>query len=119
MKIIINTKNVIPVEIGELLFHVNMDDASLDTMKDKFETVATKLQEIKAEKLTDLKDSFIEALDVLLGEGSGVAIYTKYPSTVTLSEVTKQLLENLTKEFQERFKDFSQTDVMNEYIKKK
>lgn len=119
MRIQIKTQHAIPVEIGELTFYVSMNDDNIKQMVEKFEVVGEELKAIKTDDLAEIKDVFIKALDILLEDGAGQKIYEKYPSTFTLNDITVQLLANLKEEVESVFKTQTQSDVMDEYIKKK
>lgn len=111
MVIKINTrKSTIPVEIdGDLKFEIDMSDENLQQQR----AIFTKFHE-DANKLSDddfegAKQLITDALDELLGEGAGNAIYERVGGAFACVDVFNQLAEGIAAEANKRGLQTQQT----------
>jgi hypothetical protein len=102
MKIEIVTNTVIPVEIGELQFSVDLGDESLNKMIVSYPEFQDKINSIPGLTIAEVKEAARLVFDFFLGEGSYEKIYEKYPSILTLKEIMQKLTTSLKEEFENR-----------------
>ena len=96
---------VIPVEIGEFKFQVNLADDREKVFKRELEGFLSKIEQMDEESFEDqekLPGMLQEMYDQLLGAGSYDQLYAHTPNVGILSGVFVQVVAGLTKEMQSR-----------------
>ena len=106
MAIKINLEStVIPVEIGDLKFQIDVTDETYERYVQAFNSFlddVSELDETTSEDLTLLKAKQRNVYDVLLGEGAFESIYELAPSVVITTGILTQVVEQLEKEMMKR-----------------
>ena len=118
MKIVINTKKHIPVEIGELYFEISLADENIERIAKDMDEAKRKLSGLQVATISEAKEGLLDVLDKMLGEGAGEQIYNMYPSVITVSNIAKQLLEQWAEEMKHFVSNNEQVSVMKEYVAK-
>ena len=119
MKIVINTKKSIPVEIGELKYEISLSDENIERLAKDMDEAKRKLSGLQVATISEAKEGLVELIDKMLGEGAGEEIYQAYPSVITISNIAKQLLEEWALEVNDFVSNKDQVSVMKEYVSKK
>ena len=106
MAIKINLEStVIPVEIGDLKFEIDVTDEKYERYIQAFNTFlddVSALDETAAEDLALLKAKQTQVYDVLLGAGAFESVYQLAPSVVITTGILTQVVEQLEKEMMKR-----------------
>jgi len=119
MKIVINTKHVIPVEIGKLKYEISTADENIQRLAKDLDACQRKLSGLQVATIEQAKEGLTEIFDITLGEGTGQEIYKEYPSVITLADIARQLLEAWAQEVNGLINNNNQEAIMKEYVKKK
>ena len=117
MAIKINLQStVIPVQLGDLKFEVDVADEKYDEIVKNFNGFLEKISELdeaKAEDVIQLKEIVKETYDQLLGEGTYEQIYDKMPNISFVAGVLVNLVVELAKEMQKRMVSKIQVKTMS------
>jgi len=120
IKINLNT-TVIPVEIGQHKFEINMTDEKEVAFQTKLNKFLTDIQELNEEKPEDtekLTTLVADVLDSLLGVGSFDTLYKEVPNTGILLGVLMDLVTEFSKEAKNRVMPKSILRIMDKKQKK-
>ena len=96
---------VIPVEIGDLKFEIDVTDEKYEEYVQSFNAFlddVSELDETESEDLKLLKEKQKHVYDVLLGEGAFESIYELAPSIMITTGILTQVVEQLEKEVMKR-----------------
>jgi len=96
---------VIPVQIGDLKFEIDVSDEKYEEIVSNFNGFLEKISELdeeKAEDVVQLKDIVKEIYDQLLGEGAYEKIYAKMSNVSFVVGVLVNLVTQLTGEMEKR-----------------
>ena len=93
----INTKEFIPVEIGELHYKVDVTDEGIERLTDIFVKSSSKMKDATNADMKTIKKITMTILDDILGENAGQEVYDLCNSVFTLTNVATQLIVNLSK----------------------
>lgn len=118
MKININTKVEVPVEIGDLKFSLPLDDESIKKYVNGKELLLDGIEVSNEDDVEQLKKAFKSIVDFFLGEGSFDVIYEKYPSVFICGEIIDQLVVMVAEEISKRGSSFGKTSKLDKYLKK-
>jgi len=120
IKLNLNT-TIIPVEIGEFKFEINMTDEKEKSFQAKlsdFLKQAEKLDEAKTEDEEKLRTMIAELYDELLGNGAFKKLYAHTPNAGILLGVFMQLVTEFTKEARSRVLPSSVLKIVDKKPKK-
>jgi len=104
MKINIQS-TVIPVEIGDLKFEIDVTDENYERLTQIFNTFLLEMENLndaESEDLDLLKEREKVVYDALLGEGAFEKIYSLSPSIAVMTGILTQLVEYLEEEMMKR-----------------
>ena len=106
MAIKINLEStVIPVEIGDLKFQIDISDEQYDAFSKTFNVFLEEMRHLGAEEEEDLvliREKQEKVYNILLGEGAFGAIYERIPSIASTLGILNQIVVYLEEELAQR-----------------
>ena len=106
MAIKINVEpTMIPVEIGDLTFQIDISDKQYEAFFKAFNLFLEEMRHLGAEEEEDLaliKEKQEKLYNTLLGEGAFEAIYERVPSVIHMIGILKQMVDHLDEEIAQR-----------------
>ncbi|GAE31921.1 hypothetical protein [Halalkalibacter hemicellulosilyticus] len=115
-------KTVIPVQIGELEFSVDVADEAVKKVKEgylriKEEVEAMQEQEDYEEDFNRTKEVLKQSYNLILGDEAFEALYDQTPSITLLAKYLMVVVESLNDEFNKAGFNQSQADKAKKYLK--
>ena len=106
MAIKINVEStVIPVEIGDLKFQIDVSDEHYAVFSKAFDVFLEDMSRLSAEEEEDLallREKQEKIYNTLLGEGAFESIYRLVPSIAHTTGILKQIVDHLEEEITQR-----------------
>ena len=118
MKINIETKTVLPVEIGDLKFEIKLDDEGLNKILNQYESTLEKMKAAQNGTIESANEGLKIAVDFFLGEGAYDKIYDKYKSFMVCEEITYQLFIEVAEELEQRNLKLAENAKAKKYLAK-
>ncbi|WP_062049240.1 hypothetical protein [Bacillus sp. JCM 19034] len=117
-------KTVIPVQIGELEYTVDVSDEAVKRVREGYRHIKEEVEAMQMgvgyeEDFNRTKEVLAQSFNLILGEDAFEGLYNQTPSITLLAKYLIIIVENLNNEFEKVGLTQTQADKAKKYLKKK